>query len=52
MLGGMPKATGGGDTSGGSLIVPPQEAATLADMGIDKPHCHRKVGVSDFQTGD
>lgn len=30
------KSTGGGDTSGGSLVRPPNDPKTLAEMGITK----------------
>ena len=37
----MNKDTGGGDTSGGSRVKPPQEGARLDDLGITKTQSHR-----------
>ncbi len=52
MLSENPKATGGGDTSGGSLKVPPQEPPTIADMGIDKKLSAHSQKIAKIEDDD
>lgn len=48
MLAEMPKATGGGDTSGGSLVAPPQSPPTLNELGISKKESSRFQKLADI----
>ncbi len=45
LLAGMDKATGGGDSSSGTKVVPLDEPPTLSDLGVSKKESSRSIWV-------
>lgn len=52
MLKNMPKNTGGGDTSGGNIVQPPQEPPKLSDIGINKSQSSRWQKIAEIPEED
>ena len=48
LLAGMDKATGGGDSSSGTKVVPLDEPPTLSDLGVSKKESSRWQAVADI----